>query len=67
MTPYSLLSLCLLLASLSDFSTAFVVAPRALATPRIVCFSEEPEAAEKIEPKPEVKCPDCDLCDGSGR
>lgn len=26
-----------------------------------------PSAEEKSSPKPPVKCPDCDLCDGSGR
>jgi len=29
--------------------------------------SEETVSAEEAAPKPTVKCPDCDLCDGSGR
>jgi hypothetical protein len=29
--------------------------------------SEEAVSAEEAAPKPTVKCPDCDLCDGSGR
>lgn len=27
----------------------------------------EPAQEDPAEPKPDVKCPDCDMCDGSGR
>ena len=37
-----------------------------LQTPTI-CFAEVDDDATNDEPKVAVKCPDCDLCDGSGR
>ena len=32
-----------------------------------ICFAEVDDDATNDEPKVAVKCPDCDLCDGSGR
>ena len=37
--------------------------------PTTICFAEGDDSndATNNEPKVAVKCPDCDLCDGSGR
>ena len=78
----SIAPLLLVLASAAAFSTqqkpiqinTQVVTTRQLQTPTIL-FADETDASESsVEetasdevPKAAVKCPDCDLCDGSGR
>ena len=52
--------------------SAFTVVPnhrRAMTVNHRLSLRAEPEtAAEKTSPPPQpVKCPDCDMCDGSGR
>lgn len=74
MSKSSLLLLCLLVIISAAFS--FTNAPpcitrRPRAAVSSVLMSEDDSAADESAssepPKEEVKCPNCDLCDGSGR
>ena len=52
-----------------QINTQVVGRTRQLQTPTIL-FADETDASENSVdevPKAAVKCPDCDLCDGSGR
>ena len=71
----SIAPLLAVLASAAAFSVQPPNARRTVHLPAPVLFAAEEgvdsaeissEAAEE-PPKPAVKCPDCDLCDGSGR
>ena len=66
MNPLRIVSLLSLLVFACD---AF--APNALNARSVVLSMSEDEAPEPVEDAtpaaPPVKCPDCDICDGSGR
>jgi hypothetical protein len=69
---FIVLFLSLLSSSLINLSMAFSVNPSMNARPTMQLFADVQDetmssSEEQTRQAPPVKCPDCDLCDGSGR